>query len=185
MENKKKKIAKSVALRHALLVVFDWVAVASVVLVAVTLLLTYVFRLVGVDGNSMEPTLHNGDRVLLSSTSSVYQSGDIVVIDRYTEDPLIKRVIAVGGDTVEIVDSVVMVNDRPLYETYATYDDAYASGRYFEKITVPRGYLFVLGDNRDHSQDSRDDDIGLIATSDVLGRAVYCIWPPARFGSIK
>ncbi len=185
MVTKQKKLLNPAALRHALLIAFDWIAIASVVLVAVTLVLTYVFQLVGVVGNSMEPTLHNGDRLLLSSTGSVYQSGDIVVIDRYTEEPLIKRVIAVGGDTVEIVDSVVMVNDNPLYETYAKFEDAHANGRYYEKITVPRGYLFVLGDNRDHSQDSRDQDIGLIATSDVIGRAVYCIWPPARFGSLN
>lgn len=184
MEKKQKKFLNSAALRHALLTVFDWVAIASIVLVAVTLVLTYVFRLVGVVGNSMEPTLYNGDRLLLSATDSVYQSGDIVVIDRYTTEPLIKRVIAVGGDTVEIVDSVVKVNDRPLYESYAKFDDSAASGRYYQKITVPRGYLFVMGDNRDHSQDSRDDDIGLIASSDVMGRAVYCIWPPVRFGSL-
>ena len=185
MEKSKKTFLNSAALRHALLVIFDWVAVASIVLVAVTLVLTYVFRLVGVVGNSMEPTLYNGDRLLLSATDSVYQSGDVVVIDRYTEDPLIKRVIAVGGDTIEIVDSVVLVNDRPLNESYAKFDDAAASGRYYEKITIPRGYLFVMGDNRDHSQDSRDDDIGLVATSDVMGRAEYCIWPPTRFGSIN
>ncbi len=184
-DEKREPFWRSTAFRHALLVVFDWIAIASIALVAVTFVLTYVFRLVGVVGESMEPTLRNGDRLLLSSTSSVYQSGDIVVIDRYTEEPLIKRVIATGGDTVEIVDSVVKVNDRPLYETYAKYDDAYASGRYFQKVTVPRGYLFVMGDNRDHSQDSRDDDIGLIATSDVMGRAVYCIWPPVRFGAIN
>ncbi|MBE6806391.1 MAG: signal peptidase I [Ruminococcaceae bacterium] len=185
MENTQKKILNPTALRHAYLTVFDWVTVASVVLVVVTLLLTYVFRLVGVQGDSMKSTLHHGDRLLLSSTASVYQSGDIVVIDRYTEEPLIKRVIAVGGNTVEIKDAEVYVNDRKLEEHYAQFDKANANGRYYEKIIVPRGYLFVLGDNRDHSQDSRDDEIGLISVNDVVGRVVYCIWPPARFGSVQ
>lgn len=184
MEAKEKKQIRSDAVRHALFIAFEWIAIISVILVVVAMAMTYIFRLVRVDGNSMEPSLFNNDRLLLSYSDTVYQTGDIIVIDRYTEEPLIKRVIAVGGDdvTVEIRDSKIYINDQELTEDYSVNSSV---GEYYPKTEVPNGYLFVLGDNRDESKDSRSEDIGLISVNDVIGKATYRIWPPTRFGSVE
>lgn len=184
MEANEKKQIRSDALRHALFIGFEWIAIVSVILVLVSAAMTYIFRLVRVDGISMEPNLFHNDRLLLSYSDTVYQSGDIIVIDRYTEEPLIKRVIAVGGDgvTVEIRDSKILVNDQEMPESYSVNG---SGGEYYPKTEVPNGYLFVLGDNRDESKDSRSEDIGLISVNDVIGKATYRIWPPSRIGSVQ
>ena len=149
-----------------------------------SLLLSYVFRVVGVDGDSMLPTLNNEDRLLLSTFETEYQRGDIVVVDRYTDEPLIKRVIAVSGDTLEITGSgVVSVNGVVLDEPYIQGETLLFD---FPGATkVPNGYLFVMGDNRSMSKDSRKAEIGLISIKDVVGTAVYRVWPLQSFGKIE
>ncbi len=167
--------------------VFDWVGLFGVLLVVLVLLLAYVFRIVGVVGDSMLPTLHSGDRLLMRYVDSEadFARGDVVVIGRYSDTPLIKRVIAVGGDTVSIADGVVYVNHRICVEPYAQYDDTQTDvDRYFKEATVPVGYVFVLGDNRDHSKDSRSDEVGLVPVQDVVGRVTFCVWPLSSLGAV-
>jgi signal peptidase I len=155
-----------------------------VALAVFALLLSYIFRVVGVDGDSMLPTLNNEDRLLLSTFDTDYQYGDIVVVDRYTDEPLIKRVIAVGGDTLSITSSgVVSVNGAVLNEPYIQGETVLFD---FPGTTkVPSGYLFVMGDNRSMSKDSRKTEIGLISIKDVVGKAVYRVWPLQSFGKIE
>lgn len=146
------------------------------------LLLAYIFRIVGVDGNSMLPTLKDGDRLLLSTSGTSYEYGDIVVVDRYTDEPLIKRVIAVGGDVINITDEVVTVNGAVLEESYI--QGATLRNDFSGEMEIPKGYLFVMGDNRALSKDSRKAEIGLVSVKDVVGKAVYCVWPLQSFGKI-
>ena len=170
--------------RRVVFSVYDWVGTAVVALVVFSLLLAYVFRVVVVDGDSMLPTLTNGDRLLLSTADTFYEYGDIVVIDRYTDEPLIKRVIAVGGDTVKITDKgAVFVNGVELNEPYIQGQTVLFD--FDGEVRVPDNALFVLGDNRSISKDSRKAEIGFISIKDVAGKAVFCVWPLQSFGKLN
>ena len=158
-------------------------------LVFVTILFVFAIRLVGVDGQSMYPTLQDGDRLTLLS-NFVYRPevGDIVVLKApgFEQGPLVKRVIAMDGQTVDIdfetgdvwVDGVLM--DEPYINDPTTRYE----GVNFP-LTVPEGYVFVLGDNRLHSSDSRDPSIGCIDKRYVLGKALQVIYPISRFGGVS
>lgn len=168
--------------RRAAIVVYDWIGAVVVALIAILVLLTYVLRVVGVDGDSMLPTLHDNDRLILTYNEDKYDPNDIVVIDRYTDAPLIKRVIAVAGDTIEIINTTVYINGQPLQEPYI---QGTTLPRDFKgKLLIPPDYVFVMGDNRTDSHDSRSEDIGLVSVKDIVGRARWCVWPPSSFGSI-
>ena len=169
--------------RRALEAAFDWVSAIVVALAVLVLVMTFMFRVVGVDGESMLPTLHHMDRLVLSYGSADYVPGDIVVVDRYTDEPLIKRVIAVAGDRISITDSYsVYVNGERLEEPYIQGVTIPRDVK--DVMVVPEGCIFVMGDNRTISRDSRMDEIGMISVKDVVGKAVFCIWPPQSFGGV-
>ena len=163
--------------RHAVIAVYEWVGVIVATMTILLLLLTFVVRVVGVKGDSMLPTLHNGDRLLLSCLSDEYTQGDIVVIDRYTEDPLVKRIIATEGDVVSIADGEVYVNGQQLTESYT--QGTTINKDFDEPATVPKGCVFVMGDNRSDSLDSRVDEIGMISVKDIVGKVLITVWPPS------
>lgn len=168
--------------RRFVLTVYDWIGTMVVALSVFALLLAYVFRIVGVDGGSMLPTLQDGDRLLLSTSDKTYEYGDVIVVDRYTDEPLIKRVIAVGGDLLTITDGIVTVNGDVLEESYI--QGTTLRNDFSGEMEIPKGYLFVMGDNRTLSKDSRKAEIGLVSIKDVVGKAVYCVWPLQSFGKI-
>lgn len=169
--------------RRLVLAAYDIFSILVAALIVFVITIGFFFRVIGVDGDSMKPTLYNGDRLLLAEYIRDFHHGDIVVIDRYNEKPLIKRVIAVGGDTVDITYSgdgtIVLVNGQTQYESYT--QGVTVKNDFDRMITVPEGYYFVLGDNRTISKDSRMNEIGLISKKDIVGKALYCVWP---FGSI-
>lgn len=158
-------------------------------LAVVTLVFVFFFRLVGVDGSSMYPTLVDRDYLVLES-NFLYRSvhaGDIVVIDPPEEagfsGPIVKRVIATGGQTVDIdFDAgVVYVDGEALEESYV-FEPTYRSFREVGDgldypVTVPEGSVFVLGDNRNHSADSRYARLGCVDESRILGRVLLRIIP--------
>lgn len=131
---------------------------------------------VRVDGFSMRPTLEDGEFVLVSKVSykfGEFQRGDIIVFHfpLNPDEELVKRIIGVPGDRVVVRDNQVYVNDQLLNETYIAQAPVY-SGEW----TVPEGSLFVLGDNRNNSNDSKD--WGLLPQENVVGKAVLIYWPP-------
>lgn len=161
--------------------IFDWVEPALTALICAALLFAFVFRTVGVDGTSMVPTLKSEDRLILTHMFYRPERGDIVVISRAEEGktPLIKRVIAVEGDTVRITENKeVILNGKVLDEPYLNVSTP-PKGCIGE-ITVPKGHIFVLGDNRAVSWDSRD--IGPVPVSLVMGKATFRLWQ--EFGGI-
>ena len=157
------------------------------------LLFTFVIRLIGVDGQSMVPTLQNGDRLLVLNALLYddYRQGDIVVLHKDFGDittPIVKRVIALGGQTVDIdyASSTVYVDGVPLEEDYLP-EEMYLPASPFMQQThweVPEGSVFVMGDNRNHSTDSRDDRLGIIDQDYILGKVVLGLWPPSRVGAL-
>ena len=163
-------------------VLYEWIGEAVFSLIAVALVFTFLFRIVGVNGDSMNNTLMNRDRLVLSVLPYTPERGDIVVINRYTDEPLVKRVIGVAGDTLEIDEELhrVRLNGELLDEPYVQYPTpAYDMTG---EVAVPEGYVFVMGDHRNDSHDSRAADIGLVPVDDIVGWAAFRIWPPQRIG---
>lgn len=166
----------------------DWYEALVFAVAALVLFFTFCARIVIVRGHSMEPTLHEGDRLLVQSTFYDLKLGDIVVVDGYINygKPLVKRVIAVGGDTVDIdADAgVVYVNGQALEEPY-TAELTYTEGNMEYPLTVPEGQLFLMGDNRQHSEDSRFSSIGTVDERDILGKMLFRIYPLSSLEKIS
>ena len=149
------KVKKSAALNC-----FEWMEALVTALIAVVFIFTFLFRVVSVSGQSMEPNLQSGDRVVVSSYFYNPQPGDIVVITRTVglDQPIIKRVIATEGQEVDIdFDKGVVLVDGEVLDESAYIENGITTQRSdFEfPMTVPEGYVFVLGDNRPRSADSR------------------------------
>ena len=178
--------------------IFDWLDVFATAIITVVIVFSLICRIATVQGESMQNTLFTGDKVIISNLSYTPEQGDIVVVSRNannsldtvaaSNEPIIKRVIAVGGQTVNIdfERGVVSVDGVDLEEPYtktlttAKYDVEFP-------IYVPEGYIFVLGDNRNDSMDSRDSRIGdggLVDTRYVLGHAIFRIFPFDSIGSL-
>lgn len=161
---------------------YEWVQALVCAVLAVVVLFTFGVRLIGVDGPSMEPTLWNGDRLLVlnSLLCGEYRYGDIVILrkDTFMLEPIVKRVIATGGQTVDIDFSAgtVYVDGEPLQEDYIAELTFLEEGTQFP-LTVPEGSIFVLGDNRNHSSDSRKASLGTVDVRYVIGRAVFLAFP--------
>lgn len=158
----------------------EWVAIIGAALVAAVVIKTYLIQAFYIPSASMEPTLEIQDRVLVNKLSyrlhDVHR-GDVVVFERPPNDrgqirDLIKRVIALPGETVEGKDGTVYVDGRPLRESYLPTGTVTGD---FEPRTIPKDYVWVMGDNRSNSSDSRV--FGAIAQSTIIGRAFVRVWP--------
>lgn len=167
--------------------VFDIVSILSTAIVAVALVFMFVFRTVGVFGTSMVPTLDHLDRIVLSAFYGEPQHGDIVVTcqpneSERIEDTLVKRVIATEGQTVDINfdEGIVYVDGVALDEPYTNTPTNESEG--FEgPVTVPDGHVFVMGDNRNGSTDSRSSLVGFIREEYIMGKALFRIAPFGEF----
>ena len=166
--------------------VYDFVSIIMAAFIIITLIFTFAFRLVGVKGQSMENTLYENDW-LITMQKSEYKSGDIVVITEpnYFNEPLIKRVIAVGGQTVDIdySTSTVYVDGKAIDEPYIKEKFILQNADDISfPYTVPEGKLFCMGDNRNHSTDSRSTLIGgAVDERYILGKAVVRVLPFGAF----
>ena len=171
----------------ALAGLYDWISAAVFALVLVTLVFSFWFRIVEVDGNSMNPTLLDTERLITNRLCYTPERGDIVIVNLRTREPLVKRVIALGGDTLRIDDetNTVYINGEAL-------DEPYIQGRTIslgfgtEERVIPDGYVFVMGDNREDSTDSRFmNQVGYVKQSDLIGEAVYRFFPLSRAGGLQ
>jgi signal peptidase I len=161
----------------------DWVVVVAVALLVAFVVRTFVLAHFVVEGSSMYSTLETGDRVFVNKLSYRMHDpnrGDVVVLHEVTgasERDLIKRVIALPGETVEMVNCQVKVDGRTLIEPYLDPEVVTTNncGQNFEPVLVPSDHVFVMGDNRGGSQDSRA--IGPIDEDDLVGRAFVVFWP--------
>ena len=182
--------------------VYDFVELFVIAICIVFVIFTFAVRLCRVNGPSMENTLYDGEMLLISDLFYEPEQGDIVVFhptsetnDRYNE-LIVKRVIASEGQFVKVVRDGVYVSDDDTFEaderldesTYAYMDIGYMLNYYnaFEKIfEVPENCLFVLGDNRNHSADSRDPEISFVDTRRIVGKVILRLTPFDRFGAVN
>lgn len=168
--------------------ILEWFDSLVLCMVVLAVVFTILVRVVRVDGHSMEPSLWDGERLVLQTTPYTPQYGDVVVVDSYTSygRPLVKRVIGLSGDTIDIdfVEGVVYRNGQQLEEPYIAAPTWTYEGVDFP-LTVPEGTLFIMGDNRNNSKDSRSEQIGCVDERDILGKALYRILPLNRAGAIK
>ncbi len=167
---------------------FDWMVVIAVALLVAFVVRTFVIAHFVVEGESMFSTLDTGDRVFVNKLSYRLHEpnrGDVVVLHQITgasERDLIKRVIGLPGETVEIRNCTVLIDGRVLSEPYldpevVTPTDC--GGDYTASAPVPADHVFVMGDNRGGSQDSRV--IGAISEDDLVGRAFVVFWPQSNW----
>ena len=165
--------------------VYDFVSIIMTAFIIIAIVFVFAFRLVGVKGESMESTLHGNDW-LITMQKSEYVYGDIVVTTKYNyfNEPLIKRVIATGGQTVDIdfSTSTVYVDGKALDEPYINESFMVEKIDFMQfPYTVPEGYLFCMGDNRNYSTDSRSTLIGAIDEKHIMGKAVVRLLPFGDF----
>ena len=156
----------------------DWVVSIAIAVVLAFFIRYFIVELYMVEGPSMRPTLVNGERLVVNKFIYRFKApekGDVLVF-RYPKDPsrdFIKRVIATAGDTIEMKDGKVFVNGELLNETYIL---EHTRGSY-PLSTVPEGRVFVMGDNRNNSEDSRFRDVGFVSREMIKGKAVMIFWP--------
>lgn len=164
----------------------EWIESLGVAIIVVLLLTNFVFRFVVVDGNSMEPTLHHKNQLFVFRLGYEPDNGDIIVFkprgdqERY----YIKRVIAVEGQTVDIRDGEVYVDGEKLHEEYISAKIMSDYPGQYPK-TVPEDCVFVLGDNRNASRDSRDETgVGMVEEDSILGKAMFRVLPLSQMGGL-
>ena len=177
-QSKKKSV-----FRHIL----SFVGYVVLILVLTFIIVNYVGVRTQVVGSSMYPTLENGDNLIVEKVSYYFrdpQRFDIVVFP-YPEDPdvhYIKRIIGLPGETVQIIDGYVYIDGELLEEDVYGYEVMNYAGIAQDPIVLGEDEYFVLGDNRNNSEDSRFEEVGVIQGSDITGRAWIRIWPLSSFG---
>lgn len=156
--------------------------------ITITILILFVFRVVSVEGSSMTNTLMDQERLITTNFFYKPEKGDIVVIDKHNtfEKPLIKRVIATEGDTIKIAYATgdVYINGVLQNENYIKEKINPQAGSDLE-MTIKEGYVFVMGDNRNGSADSRQESVGQINEKNILGKAIFRIYPFSKIGKVK
>ena len=168
--------------------ILEWAESFVFAIFIVILVFTFIFRVVQVDGSSMEDTLNDHDRLILTHFNYTPERGDIVVINsKGLNETIIKRVIAVEGDTISIdFDSGdVTLNGEVLQEDYIKEKTRLYEGREIQDMKIGKGEVFVMGDNRMHSSDSRSPQVGVISIDDILGKAIFRIYPLNKAGSVS
>lgn len=190
--SKEKKEEKAVEPKKSMLhEILETVVYLVVALVAALLIVKFVGQRTQVDGRSMEPTLYDSQNLILDKISYRFSDPerfDIIVFPFTAEgrdEHFIKRIIGLPGETVQIKDGYVYINDEKLETDIYGKEVMDYAGRAEEPITLGEDEYFVLGDNRNNSRDSRFEEVGNIQLDDITGRAFIRIWPLSEFGLLK
>ena len=169
--------------------IFEWVKAIVISFAVVFLIFGVLIKVVTVDGVSMEPTLHNNDRLVISKLFYTPEQGDIVVLSKESglDKALIKRIIATEGQTLDITEGgSVTVNRLPLDEPYIKEKILpNLHGQHDYPVTVPQGHVFVMGDNRNDSTDSRFAVLSFVDEKNIMGRVLLRLYPLNKIGTVK
>lgn len=167
---------------------FEWVEMMTTAMTVFTVLFLFLCGMVQVNGPSMQPGLQDGDRLLTAPAYYSLKTGDIAVVHREQGNSIIKRVIATGGQTVNIdfETGAVLVDGKELDEPYTAEPDMLMRDDFISfPAKVPAGYLFLMGDNRNDSKDSRYQDVGMIREGQVFGKVLFRIFPFGELGTVN
>lgn len=164
----------------------EWLKAIIIAIGLAMMMKLFIFEFIQIDGTSMLPTLSDKERLIVNKIQYVIskpQIGDIVVFEHphNRQFQLVKRIIAKEGDTIEIIDGQIFVNNNKVQESYILEK----TSENFKKRMVPPNTVFVLGDNRNNSKDSRFEDIGFIPLKLVKGKVFFRILPVKNFGKIE
>ncbi|GIP36788.1 signal peptidase I [Paenibacillus sp. J31TS4] len=174
--------------------VWEWVKALVIAAVLVFLIRWFVFAPFIVDGPSMEPNFYTGERLIVSKIVYTFREpkrGEVVVFHAPAGRDYIKRVIGLPGETVKIANNKIYINNEELKEPYLVeaVNNALTNGemynRDFPETKVPEGSVFVLGDNRLNSQDSRAASVGSVPFNKIVGRADVIFWPLDKFSFVN
>ncbi len=172
---------------------YEWVEAIYIAFIIFAVVFSFLLRIVNVRGTSMQPNLRSNDKVLLTVLGNFnFKRGDVIVVEHATRNgaPIVKRVIAVAGQTVNIdsAKGTVSINGSVIDEKAYLLQNVHTTLQNANikfPVTVPAGKLFVLGDNRSVSLDSRSSAVGMIDTKKVIGKAKLILFPFSHFGKIK
>jgi signal peptidase I len=166
--------------------VVSWIKLILSAFVIAFILKTYVFQIALVNQISMEPTLYEGEILVIAKVKYLIndpERGDIVVLKDELEDKfLIKRAIGLPDEVIDIKNDRVYIDGKELSPDYT---EAPTRDNGFTKARVPVGKYFVMGDNRLHSRDSRSDTVGFVSRGNIVGKAVFRIWPLSKIGIVR
>lgn len=165
--------------------IFEWIKALLVALILAWILRSLVIQPYRVEGSSMEANLHDGERLFINRLVHRLrppQRGEVVVVDLPDEDiTIIKRIVGLPGESVEIKDDAVYIDGQALSEPYLTQ----TTQGVYERVQIPAGHFFVLGDNRGDSRDSRSMSVGFVAAKQIKGQAVCIYWPLASMRLLR
>lgn len=169
--------------------IYDWIHCLSIALIICVVIFAFFVRLIDVRGTSMNPTLNNGDKMLVSGLFYSPKAGDVVVFKKDEYDPeraLVKRVIATEGQVINIDfdNGIVYVDGEAIQEDYIM-ELTTNKIDFIGPQTVPEGCVFVMGDNRNASTDSRKTEIGMVDSRLILGKAYFVIYPLSQMRAIR
>ena len=168
---------------------YDWILCMIFALTVCVLLFAFCFHVIDVVGSSMYPTLHNGEKMLVSNLFYKPKAGDVIIFKKAEYDPnkaLVKRVIATEGQEInmDFVNGIVYIDGEPIIEDYIN-ELTFNKLDFIGPKTVPEGCVFVMGDNRNASVDSRKSEIGMLDTRLIIGRAYSVVFPLSVLRTIK
>lgn len=159
----------------------------AVIVLIVVLIRTFIATPVIVSGSSMDPTLKNGEVLILNKLARKYIRDDIVVIDARVDgkkERIVKRVIGLPGETIEYKNGFLYINGKRTHDDFSDITRNFTLKERTGKSKIPDGYYFVMGDNRTNSLDSRDSRIGLVKKKNIIGKPIFRIWPLNKIGTI-
>lgn len=164
--------------------IWEWIKSIIIAVIIALFIRAFIVEIFVVEGRSMLPTLEHHERLIVNKMVYRFKEpsyGDIVVFSYSPDRDFIKRIIAKGGDTIKVKNQVVYRNGEPLEEEYVNDKPVLDFG----PVTVPRNHVFVMGDNRNNSMDSRESEVGFISMERLKGKAVVVFWPLEKFSLVN